>query len=143
VTAPQTRSFALDPRGIGAADEWIAAVGEEWRCDERTTFAARLCVAELAGNALEHGIPTADADRFTVTLDRHGDGIRIEVIDSRAPFDPSSVAPATAAASIEDAAIGGRGLVLVRAYAQSLAYRHDGAHNRVTLRIAARQPAPA
>lgn len=142
-TVTQTQSFALTRRGAGAIDEWIEAVGRHWGYDERSIFAARLCVAELAGNTLEHGVATTGDDRMTVTLNRHNDSIGIELIDSRAPFDPSSVAPTAAPGSIEDAAIGGRGLKLVRAYAESLAYRHDGTHNRVMLTIKAQEPAPA
>jgi len=148
VTA-QTRSFALSTSGIAAIDDWIASVCRQWGCDERAVFACRLCVAELAGNIFEHGVATAGADgaageeRISVALTRQDDGIGIEVLDTRAPFDPLLVAPAARPASIEAAAVGGRGLMLVRAYAHSFAYRHDGTHNRVMLTIKAPQPAPA
>jgi len=100
-------------------------------------FAARLCVSELAANAVEHGIATAGADdRIVVTLSRCDDGIVIEFRDSRRPFDPTSHVATPPPESIYAAEIGGRGLMLVRAYSRDLAYRHDGRENRVTLKIA-------
>jgi hypothetical protein len=39
------------------------------------------------------------------------------------------------AASIESASPGGRGLMLVRSYAEDISYCNDGTHNRVALTI--------
>jgi serine/threonine-protein kinase RsbW len=137
--AAQTRSFAARPSEVAVMDDWIEAVGGQWGSDERALFAARLCVAELAANAVEHGTATQDDDRITVTLRRYGEDLEIEVLDTRTRFDPSSATP-TAAPSPTETAIGGFGLRLVRAYAENLAYCHDGTHNRVTLTVKARAP---
>ena len=51
----QTRTFRATPEEISAADTWIEEVGRGWGIAERTTFGARLCVAEIAANVLEHG----------------------------------------------------------------------------------------
>jgi len=50
-----SRTFGATPEGIMAADAWIEDVGRRWGIAERTTFGARLCVAEVAANVLEHG----------------------------------------------------------------------------------------
>jgi anti-sigma regulatory factor (Ser/Thr protein kinase) len=68
-------------------------------------------------------------------LAQSSDGIGIEFMDSREPFDPTRVAIEAPADSIEAADIGGRGLMLLRAYGKDIAYRHDGTYNRVLLKI--------
>jgi len=134
----ETRTFGISAGEIGALDCWIEAVGARWGASRRTVFRARLCVADLAANVLEHGVAKANAgpDRITVTLDRCADGIKIEFVDTRGPFDPTRAVAAAPAASLESADPRGRGLRLLQAYARDLAYSRDGARNRVTFRIA-------
>jgi anti-sigma regulatory factor (Ser/Thr protein kinase) len=135
----ETRTFAAGRGDIGAIDEWIEGVGRRWDASARTRFRARICVAELAANVIEHGVARSDNDHIIVTLSRSGDGIAIEFMDAREPFDPTltpvAAQGALEPASIESAAIGGRGLGLVRAYAKDVSYRRDGRYNRVTLKI--------
>jgi anti-sigma regulatory factor (Ser/Thr protein kinase) len=138
VIAMQTRTFGTqrgDPRKI---DAWIEAVGREWGESEETMFGARLCVAELAANVIEHGIAKHADDHIIVTLERRSDGIGIEFLDSRSPFDPTRKTTAARSDSLDCALVGGRGLMLLHAYSKELAYRHDGTYNHVTLRIESR-----
>ncbi len=138
IPVTETRVCEIDRGEVAKVDEWIEAVGRKWGESERTTFAARICVAELFANVIEHGNAKSDRDRITVTLTRRHDGIGIEFLDTCAPFDPTAVAAPVLGNSIESATIGGRGLTLVRAYAKEFTHRYDGAGNRITLRIEAR-----
>ena len=138
----QTRTFRVTPDGISAADAWIEEVGRDWGIAERTAFGARICVAEIAANVLEHG-SAGEPDTPTqlgVTLRRHDTGLSVEITDSGRPFDPT-VAPERALPdSIEAAHIGGLGLRLVRSYASEVTYRHDGVCNRLTLHLRTAPP---
>ncbi|HET9383018.1 MAG TPA: ATP-binding protein [Streptomyces sp.] len=87
------RAFAL-----GTLAEW----GRVDRCDD-----VRLCVSELATNALLHGVPPGR--EFCVTLVADGPLIRVEVRDS------GDGIPQTGRGEVEDC--GGRGLRLVTALA--------------------------
>ena len=135
--ATETQSFDVDRREVERLDAWIEAVGQRWGAGEKTIFGARLCVAELFANVIEHGVATSDRPRVTVTLARRPDGIGVEFVDSCARFDPTAVAAPAQGDSIESATIEGRGLMLVRAYAKELAHHHDGSGNHVSLRIEA------
>jgi anti-sigma regulatory factor (Ser/Thr protein kinase) len=134
----ETRTFLVDREDIGKIDDWIVTVGQGWGDDQRTIFGARLCVAELAANVLEHGIAKSDRDHMIVTLTRCSDHIGIEFLDSCARFDPTGWAIPERSDSLESVAVTGRGLMLIRAYAKEFAYRSDGTYNRVTLRIESR-----
>jgi anti-sigma regulatory factor (Ser/Thr protein kinase) len=136
----ETRTFAANKIAAAAIDDWIVDVGRQWDKSPRTVFAARLCVAELAANAIEHGVARSNDDHVVVTLQGRDDGIGIEFMDTMEPFDPTAAAvpKPDASPNAADASVGGRGLMLIRAYAEDLAYRHDGRYNRVTLKIPSR-----
>jgi anti-sigma regulatory factor (Ser/Thr protein kinase) len=127
----QTRTFSVTVEGVAAVDSWVEHVAAQWGLSERAVFGARLCIAELAANVLEHGAARSSNDSIVVRIDRLRDGIEVEFLDSRQPFDP------TAPRSIANAPAhsGGRGLVLLQAYAHDLTYVADGDYNRTKFRV--------
>jgi serine/threonine-protein kinase RsbW len=133
--AVETRTFGVSAREVVAIDGWVEQVATRWGASERTVLRTRLCVAELAGNVLEHGGAPSGLDQIVVTLRHLGNGIEVEFLDTRGPFDPTGGIALPDAVSIESLRPGGLGLRLVRAYAKDLSYRRDGARNRVTLKI--------
>jgi serine/threonine-protein kinase RsbW len=133
--AVESRTFGVAACELAAIDDWVGQVGRRWGESERTVFRTRLCIAELAGNVIEHGGAPSGHDQIVVTLRRLGDGIGVEFRDSRPPFDPTGEPAPPQAASIETLRPGGLGLRLVHAYARDLSYRQEGAHNRVSLKI--------
>jgi len=133
----QSRTFRATPDDISAADAWIEEVGRHWGIPERTTFRARICVAEIAANVLEHGASSATSAEFGVTLRRRGEGLDLEITDSGRPFDPTAAHESEPPGTIEDAQIGGLGLHLVRSYAEDISYRYDGVRNRLRMHLPA------
>jgi anti-sigma regulatory factor (Ser/Thr protein kinase) len=138
--AVERKTFGVSAEDVSAIDRWVEQVAARWGESERTAFRARVCIAELATNVVEHGIAQPGDDRIMVTLQHFGDGIGVEFLDSRGPFDPTAhalaaEADAAKATSIETVSPGGYGLMLVRAYGSDIAYSHDGRGNRITLKI--------
>ncbi len=132
--AAETRRCGISAADIAALDAWVESVGATWRKRDRIVFATRLCIAELAANVFEHGAP-APGTEIIVTLHCRGDGIGIEFLDSGAPFDPTREGAGHSPSS-EAPSVGGRGLMLLRAYAKDLGYVRDGARNHVTMTVA-------
>ncbi|MDI6519890.1 ATP-binding protein [Streptomyces coelicoflavus] len=98
--------FEARPESVGQARQFVSTVLSGWGCVERRDD-IRLCVSELATNALVHGTV---ADRgFLVRLNAEDDVVRLEVHDSlrRRPELRQTV----------DTDLSGRGLVLVAALA--------------------------
>jgi anti-sigma regulatory factor (Ser/Thr protein kinase) len=124
-----TRSFLATQSGIPAIDHWIEDVASRWDLAEGVLFRARVCVAEIAANLLEHGSAHPGRDEIKLTLQQRGPAIEVEISDTGREFDPTR--PATAAA----VAAGGRGLRLVRAYASRMTYRREGGRNILLLRV--------
>jgi len=131
----ETRSFGMSGSEVVAIDGWLEEVCSRWGASERAMFSARLCVAELAANAIEHGVASTDADHMVVTVRRRSNGIELEFLDSRAPFDPTGHARTAAAQSVKSEAPGGYGLTLLHAFATGLTYSYDGTYNRVRLTV--------
>jgi anti-sigma regulatory factor (Ser/Thr protein kinase) len=132
--AVESKTFGVSVADVGAIDNWIERIALQWGESERTVFRTRLCVAELAANVVEHGIARSGDDRIVVTLRHIGDGIGVEFQDSCGPFDPTAEAVALKP-PLESEGPGGRGLMLLRAYAKDIAYSNDGTCNRVILKI--------
>lgn len=98
----------------------------------------RLIAEEIVANAIEYGGTDAQTD-ITVDIEKDTDQLSIVFRDSGQAFDPLSVEAPELDADIEDRAIGGLGLHLVRELAESLSYSRENACNvlRVTVRCAA------
>ena len=127
----QIRTFQVNLGEVGDIDAWVESVAVESGATERAAFMVRLCIAELAANVLEHSVSQSTSDHIVITIKHLADGIGIEFLDSRGVFDPTSkplVEP-------DPSNGGGRGLVLLQAYADELTYTHDGSYNRVKFKI--------
>lgn len=130
-----TRTFGMTREGVALIDDWLEQLGEEWGAEERALFGVRLCVAELAANAVEHGGPHSSTGQMVVTVRAVPDGIVVEFCDTSAPFDPTVKPSRARTTTLAAANPSGRGLELLHAYGRNLAYTHDGTYNRVTLTI--------
>jgi len=131
----ETRVFGVSRDDVAAIDDWLELIGTRWDVDKRTMFGARLCIAELAANTLEHGIAISGEDHTIVTVRRRSFGVELEYLDSRAPFDPTARPAPLRDGTLESADARGRGLSLIHAYADKLTYSHDGTYNRIGLVI--------
>jgi anti-sigma regulatory factor (Ser/Thr protein kinase) len=141
VTAAETRSFIATPDQMSDIDDWIEGVGSRFRLAGEVVFRARVCVAEVAANLLEHGRAQADWDDIILTLRRCGEALEVEISDSGRAFDPTLRPDAGLAAGVAPTA-GGRGLRLLRAYA-AMTYRRESGRNILSLRVALPPRAPA
>jgi anti-sigma regulatory factor (Ser/Thr protein kinase) len=137
--ASETRTFHAAPADLIEIDNWMERVGAQWATAERAMFRARVCIAELVANAMEHGGADPERDTVTITLHRHGPDVGIEYADTAAPFDPT-IPRAPASAPTEESSLGGRGLMLLQAYALQLSYRRDGKRNVISFRVTGEQP---
>lgn len=99
----QQRRFTRRRTSVGASRDFVAGILAEWQLHTLIED-IRLCVSELATNALLHGVPPGR--EFSVVLHRADDLVRLEVRDS-GPGQPRVEQAA-------DDACSGRGLHLAR-----------------------------
>jgi len=134
VAEAATRSYIATPDRLADIDAWIEQAGGAWRLSEDVVFRARVCVAEVLANLLEHGRSRPDGDDIRITLRAFPPALGLEIHDSGGPFDPTARAAAAAAAPASHA-LGGRGLRLLGAYASDMTYRRAGRWNVLSLRV--------
>jgi anti-sigma regulatory factor (Ser/Thr protein kinase) len=103
----------------------------------RPRYHVELAFEEVAVNIVRHAHPSGDIE-VAVAFE---DGVTVLTFeDNGPPFDPRRFPPPPVAESLEEARVGGLGLVLVRQIASRLDYeRTPHQRNRLTLAIAPRQ----
>jgi serine/threonine-protein kinase RsbW len=138
------RRFALElpaelPRAAELAaflEQACAALGlERARRD-----AIQLCGEEVFVNIALHGAASGPV-RVAIALQGDAAAQTLILEDDAPAFDPTAVAEPPPAASLEDATVGGRGLLLVRRF--SAAQRYARVRGRNRLELAFRPAAPA
>lgn len=102
------RRFPRSRRSVGEARLYAVETLAEWDCLDRQDD-VRLCVSELATNAVLHGVPPGR--EFCLSLIGDGSSIRVEVRDSGSGW------PRVPESGPEQ--LGGRGLSIVMALADS------------------------
>jgi anti-sigma regulatory factor (Ser/Thr protein kinase) len=133
--APVSREFTAHAQGLAELDDWIEAATAGWPCGE-ALLKARVCVAELAANLMEHGCDASSPARLGVRLEPLGKDIRLELSDDGRPFDPTQWRPAAARETLQTAAIGGRGLRTVHGLAREMRYERRDDRNHLSLLVA-------
>lgn len=127
-----TMGAGLDEMAALAA--WAETVTAEIGVSTSRAFAVQLCLEELVVNVILHAVPLAAAPlSIGVFIRPQGPDLQVAVEDNGAPFDPTQAETKDPAPDLEAATIGGRGLMLVRQFAQALTYSRVGDRNRTML----------
>jgi len=91
---------------------------EHLRVDRDVVDEITLVLSEACANVVQHAGPLQD---YEVRVDIDDDRCRISVFDEGGGFDPDAVTPAPAGDLLD----GGRGLLLMRALADTLHFERD------------------
>ncbi|MBX9698862.1 MAG: ATP-binding protein [Acetobacteraceae bacterium] len=129
-------TLAALPSAQARLAEYLRAAGLE----ERVVGRAELLLEELVTNVIRHGgLAAPESARLTLTAAIGPDrACRLVFEDPGEPFDPLAGTLPQPPRRLEDAPLGGLGLVLLRRMAQDLAYaRLPEGRNRLTLRLGA------
>jgi serine/threonine-protein kinase RsbW len=135
VTVPEsTIEVAADSDGIVALADWAEARAAAFGLDADARMGVRLCVEEAATNVVVHGLDgSRGQSRIALVCAPEPGGLRFVLIDDGKPFDPTSAPDLGYAADLESAAIGGRGIRLMRKFARTMRYARTEGRNRLTL----------
>lgn len=140
---PAQSSVRSDELTIGASGaevrralEWLAATCRYRDVPQPLADRLALCLHESLANVVTHGGGSARAAPIAVVLEvtPAGQGIQagVTVSDAGPAFNPLSVAQAPLPRTLDEAAPGGLGLVMIRRCADWLDYRHEGGRNHFT-----------
>ncbi len=101
--------------------------------DDKQAYLVQLCIEELVTNALRYGKP-GHSIHFDITLELRDPDVVLTIQDDANPFNPLTQAPQPDLESdIEDRAIGGLGIHMLRSMTKTMQYDYTDHHNRMTL----------
>ena len=113
----------------------VEELGQREAWPDSLVFKVNLVLEEVGINILSYGGESgAPWPKFEIVITSEDDSLTIEVSDEGRPFDPFSDAPKPSVnADLEDRAIGGLGIHLVKTMMDDTSYEHSGGKNRLTM----------
>lgn len=130
--------IAADSGAIPDLLDRLEAYAETAELPPRLASHLTLICEELAANVAIHGrAGPAGASFIAFSLRRSGGALHLRVEDDGPAFDPLSLDAPDTDASLEERALGGVGIHLVRTLAQALRYERAGPCNRLDLVLGA------
>ena len=110
---------------------------DEARIAATPRFKIELAFEEIVANIVRHAAPPGgDVADIRVTLDARDDALVLTFDDNGAPFDPRARPDPIPARSLDEARIGGLGIMMVRRTSTMDYLRTTDGHNRLTVTIA-------
>ena len=104
--------------------------------DEHALTAVELVLEEALTNIMRYGYDAPGARDIAIDLQVDPDEVQVLVIDDAKPFDPLEVDAMLLPDSLDDAQVGGLGLLMIRNTASRMSYEHRDGHNRFLMSIA-------
>ena len=92
-----------------------------------------LCMTELVTNIISYAYPGPDRGPISLQLARSGDQVDVVIEDQGIPFDPFVDSVYKPADSLHEARPGGRGVAMIRRFADEFRYQRVDGRNRVSL----------
>ena len=126
-------SLVNDLRSIAVAIENIDGYCAGHELAEEIAFEVNLAVDELLTNTISYGYDDVGEHRIELLLRLEGEALVIEIADDGRPFDPLQAPAPDLGASLDERALGGLGIYLVRKTMDTVAYRRQDVRNVVTL----------
>ncbi|HEY1725288.1 MAG TPA: ATP-binding protein [Steroidobacteraceae bacterium] len=134
--APEASSQCMMPAtlaGIEALQRWLVGLTAEWQLPASLAHRLDLCLTESVSNVIAYGYPRAAAGTVSIVGSRDSERIVVRIDDDGTAFDPTRYVPPELPQSLGEASIGGRGIRLVRHFADEIHYRRLAAQNQLTL----------
>ena len=113
----------------------VEEFGDENQLPLPTVFVINLALDELITNAVTHGTFDVSDPTIDIHLKANRDVVTLTLEDNGSPFDPTAFDAdgVDTTSSLDDRAVGGLGLHLVRSFADDISYEFVDGRNRLTV----------
>jgi anti-sigma regulatory factor (Ser/Thr protein kinase) len=132
-------SIQADSGELPRVSAWLREAGPARGMPAEPLWRLDLCVTEAIANVIDHGGAGARSSpiglRLAVRREASGGEAAITVSDGGAAFDPRAAAPKPRAHSLAEAEPGGKGLILLHKFADTLEYTYREARNHLTIHV--------
>jgi serine/threonine-protein kinase RsbW len=132
-------SIHADASEVRRASDWLEEAGLAFGVPAEQIGRLDLCLHEALANVISHGGTAALSAPVRLRLavghgERSGEAA-VTVSDAGVAFDPLAAEPKPQPNSLAEAEPGGLGVVMIRAFSDSLRYRHDEGRNQLTFGV--------
>jgi serine/threonine-protein kinase RsbW len=118
---------------LSRAYAWVERLALQHAIPHATQFAMNLCLEEVLSNIIRHGYRGQPARSIKVLFTNPAAGYFVFVVEDEAPpFNPLDVPEPPPIKSVKELPVGGRGISLLRHFAQTLEYQATPAGNRLS-----------
>jgi serine/threonine-protein kinase RsbW len=114
-------------------ERWVTMLAADYRLPPALVHRIDLCLSEVMTNLIGYGYPDGGVGTVSIRFWRLPKQIVVRIDDDGVPFDPTSYVPSGLPGSLEDATLGGRGIRLMRHFADELHHLRQGSANQLTL----------
>jgi anti-sigma regulatory factor (Ser/Thr protein kinase) len=118
---------------LALLEGWVGTVAAKFQLPPALAHRCDLCITELVTNVIGHGYPDGQTGTVTVRFWPEPEQILIRIDDDGTPFDPTSHVLPDLPRSLTEATTNGRGIRLVRHYADEIRYQRVATMNQITL----------
>jgi serine/threonine-protein kinase RsbW len=112
---------------------WVEQLAAEFQLPLALAHRMDVCLTELVTNVISYGYPDGRVGAIKIRFWREPERIVVRIDDDATAFDPTSYQLSELPDSLDDARIGGRGIRLVRHFADELHYQAQTKGNQATL----------
>lgn len=120
-------------REINKLGPFFKEIAEKIEIDTNTNRQLRLAVEEAVVNVIDYAYLAGTEGTVALRVLYDGRSLKMMIIDSGIPFDPTAREKADTSLSAEDRQIGGLGILLVRELMDTINYERDNGQNVLTL----------
>lgn len=115
---------------VAVATEWLGRAADHSMLDARTRLRLEMLINEALANVVMHAhADGSETGEIAVALEIATEQVVLQIEDDGAAFDPVSATRSPASATLADAQPSGRGLTLMRHYADQLEFERKGGRN--------------
>lgn len=133
---PQSLTLLAQAESLGPVTHFVREGALEAKLPASQLGELDLLVEEIFMNITRHSYPKGLPGPVSVTYSVSGPGeLAVEFGDQGIEFNPLTVDPPDLALNLEQRSVGGMGVLLLKAFANSLSYRREQGWNRLTFGI--------
>ena len=129
-----TIRLPADVREIERLNQLVRRFGELHEIPTRALYAVNLALDEVVTNVVRYGFEISAGQEVAVRVETTGDDLHSEVVDAGREFNPLNAPLPDLTAALNERALGGLGIHLVRSLMDRVEYRRENAKNVLTMR---------
>jgi serine/threonine-protein kinase RsbW len=119
---------------LGHLHPWIERLASRHQIPANTQFAMNLCLEEVISNIIRHGYCGDPDHSIAILFTSPREDFFVFVIEDEAPhFNPVESPELPPLSSLEEFAVGGQGIRLLRRFADALEYQATPTGNRLSI----------